>query len=355
MGTIPENNGNSREPKIASGEGKNRYRSLLNILRESIVEIDANWQIIFANDRFIEMSGYVGDEIIGKSIFDIVNKNRLPSLKKQFNLRKQGDTNSYIVELLTVDNSEILKTVFQNPYFDSKGNFRGEFGVIFDIRPPELPAEKFRSKKAIYQFLAENMGDIVWTLDVDLNTVYVSPSVENVLGFTPEERKQQKIEDMMTPESIERITAVYLDALQVDQDGSADPNRHLTVEVEYYHRNGTTVWLENMIKAHRDEAGKIIGVYGVSRDITKRKLAEERIIQANEEKEKLIAELQKSLANIKTLKGLLPICASCKKIRDDMGYWNQIESYFDRYSDVEFSHGICPECAKKIYPEYDLY
>ena len=66
------------------------------------------------------------------------------------------------------------------------------------------------------------------------------------------------------------------------------------------------------------------------------------------------AELQEALAKIKTLSGLLPICASCKKIRDDKGYWNRIETYISDHSEAEFSHSICPECTKKLYPElYD--
>ena len=65
------------------------------------------------------------------------------------------------------------------------------------------------------------------------------------------------------------------------------------------------------------------------------------------------AELQEALAKIRTLTGFLPICASCKKIRDDKGYWTQIETYIRDHSEAEFSHGICPECAKKLYP--DLY
>jgi len=63
-------------------------------------------------------------------------------------------------------------------------------------------------------------------------------------------------------------------------------------------------------------------------------------------------ELQGALDEIKTLRGILPICANCKKIRDDQGYWNQIEAYISDHSEAEFSHGICPECAKKLYPEF---
>ena len=62
-------------------------------------------------------------------------------------------------------------------------------------------------------------------------------------------------------------------------------------------------------------------------------------------------QLQEALDNVKTLNGLLPICANCKKIRDDSGYWNRIESYIGKHADVQFSHGICPDCARELYPE----
>jgi GAF domain-containing protein len=71
------------------------------------------------------------------------------------------------------------------------------------------------------------------------------------------------------------------------------------------------------------------------------------------EREQVIGELKEALRNIKTLKGLLPICASCKKVRDDRGYWDQIETYVSRHSEAEFSHGICPDCVRRLYP--DLY
>ena len=74
-----------------------------------------------------------------------------------------------------------------------------------------------------------------------------------------------------------------------------------------------------------------------------------------EELNKKNQELELTLSEVKTLQGFLPICASCKKIRDDKGYWNQIEKYILDHSDVQFSHGICPECAKKLYPESDIH
>jgi hypothetical protein len=91
-------------------------------------------------------------------------------------------------------------------------------------------------------------------------------------------------------------------------------------------------------------AGLIRSVYRRSQEDERRK--------ADEEKEKIIVELRQALSEIKALSGMLPICASCKKIRDDQGYWQQIESYISQHSQAEFSHGICPECAKKLYPGF---
>jgi PAS domain-containing protein len=95
----------------------------------------------------------------------------------------------------------------------------------------------------------------------------------------------------------------------------------------------------------RDAAGEVIAGIEVVRNIDRRK-------KMAQEREDLIHNLQEALTNIKTLRGLLPICAACKKIRDDKGYWNQIESYIRDHSEAEFSHSICPDCAKKLYPEY---
>jgi signal transduction histidine kinase len=93
--------------------------------------------------------------------------------------------------------------------------------------------------------------------------------------------------------------------------------------------------------------------------IHKRQLAEKQLNQYKNSLEGLVekrtAELQEALSNIKTLTGFLPICASCKKIRDDKGYWNQLEAYIQDHSEAEFSHSICPGCAQKLYPELDLF
>lgn len=81
-------------------------------------------------------------------------------------------------------------------------------------------------------------------------------------------------------------------------------------------------------------------------------MLERKIQQQNREKDELISKLQEALDNVKKLSGLIPICSNCKKIRTDEGYWKQIEGYISEHSEARFSHGICPDCAKKIYSEF---
>ena len=77
-----------------------------------------------------------------------------------------------------------------------------------------------------------------------------------------------------------------------------------------------------------------------------------RLKTALDERDRFIYKLQEALSKVKTLSGLLPICSSCKKIRDDKGYWNQIEDYIREHSPANFSHSVCPECAKRLYPKF---
>ena len=109
-------------------------------------------------------------------------------------------------------------------------------------------------------------------------------------------------------------------------------------------KNGELYWESASISPIRDPAGHITHFLAVKEDITARK-------QTEAERSQLIQELKNALANVKSLSGLLPICASCKKIRDDKGYWDQVESYVQKHSEATFTHGLCPDCIRKLYPD----
>ncbi|MCF8114750.1 MAG: PAS domain-containing protein [Desulfotignum sp.] len=119
-------------------------------------------------------------------------------------------------------------------------------------------------------------------------------------------------------------------------------------EVRIIPPSGEVKWIQLTSMPSEEKFDSQIIWSGIVLDISERRRAEE-------ERNQLVIELKRALAEVKTLKGFLPICSHCKKIRDDKGYWNQIESYIHKHSGAEFSHGICPECAKKHYPDFDIY
>jgi PAS domain S-box-containing protein len=164
-------------------------------------------------------------------------------------------------------------------------------------------------------------------------------------GYSVEEAMAQKIEDVLTPTSLKAIGEVLLEERGIESSEQKDPSRSRTVLLELKCKDGTTVWTEVKITTLRDSDGQPIEFIGVTRDITERKRIEE-------EREQLVRDLQKALSEVKKLKGIFPICASCKKIRDDKGYWRQIEAYIRDHSEAEFSHGICPDCMKKLYGDF---
>lgn len=105
--------------------------------------------------------------------------------------------------------------------------------------------------------------------------------------------------------------------------------------------DGRRIWVRDYPQPVRDARGEVAHYDGILVDVTERRRAEE-------ERERLIADLRQALDRVRTLSNLLPICAYCKKIRDDQGYWSQIEQYISDHSDTRFSHGVCPECAAKV-------
>ncbi len=173
----------------------------------------------------------------------------------------------------------------------------------------------------------------------DLNGLLkmVNPAAARSLGYTPEEMANRPISDFLTPAMI-RLYGVYLDKIRRSASFSG------TMRVQA--KNGQQrAWMFH--NTRYEESGKSPFVLGHALDITE-------IMTARKDREKLIRDLQHALARVKTLSGLLPICAACKKIRDDKGYWNQIETYITCHSNAEFSHGICPDCQHRLYPELFL-
>jgi PAS domain S-box-containing protein len=154
-----------------------------------------------------------------------------------------------------------------------------------------------------------------------------------------------KMFDYVSSEVIGKNAAKLFSAKKVrnfsDVIAIIDISRNDTEEFIVENKQRTTFVVEVSASNVTSVSGEVVGRMASFVDITKRK-------EMEADREKL---LEDALEKIKVLRGIIPICASCKKIRDDKGYWNQIESYIKDHSEADFSHSICPDCAKKLYPE----
>ncbi len=141
----------------------------------------------------------------------------------------------------------------------------------------ETVNRQLRESEEWYRMIAEKITDIVWLADMDLRTTYVTPSVQGVLGFTPEEWIHQAADQQFTPESLAYGMEALTREFALEEEGNAEPDRVAHLVLEYYHKDGSTRWMDTDITGIRDDRGTLTGLYGVSRDVTARKQAEDEL------------------------------------------------------------------------------
>jgi len=147
-----------------------------------------------------------------------------------------------------------------------------------------------------FKILTEKMSDIAWIADMNLKTLYVTPSIKTVLGFSQEERILQDIGKQLTPDSLSMAMDVMAREIALEEEGTSDPARTLHLELEFVHKNGTTRWMDVVINGTRNDQGNLNGIHGVARDVTDRKQAEASLKKAHEQLENRIQERTEELA-----------------------------------------------------------
>jgi len=227
--------------------------------------------------------------------------------------------------------------VHAHPILDDEGNVSRMIEYTVDITERKRMEEALQESELKFRSVTESAKDAIISADRNGNIIFWNKASQKMFEYTEEEAIGQPLEILMP----EGFKAAHQEGMARHISSGESGVIGQTIEVAGLTKNGHEFPIELSVSTWT--AGEEIFYTGIIRDVSRRK-------QIEKERDQLIQSLQESLAKVKTLSGMLPICASCKKIRDDKGYWNQIESYIQKHSEAAFSHGICPECTEKLYP-----
>jgi two-component system, cell cycle sensor histidine kinase and response regulator CckA len=208
----------------------------------------------------------------------------------------------------------------------------------------ELSAARERKIRRQAQLAMAHLASIVETCDDAIISQTLGGTVlswnsgaERMFGYAAKEMVGESVESLVPRDQHSEISDIR-DLIELGE-------RVERIETVRLRRDGTGIDVAITVSPIKNGEGAIHGASIILRDITERKRQEQ-------ERLRLIQELTEALKRVKTLNGLLPICSSCKKIRNDGGYWEQVENYIRSRSNAEFTHGICPDCVRLLYPEY---
>jgi PAS domain S-box-containing protein len=210
------------------------------------------------------------------------------------------------------------------------------YSIVHDVSARKLVEKQIEIEKNFSESLINSLPGIMYLFDEIGNFKQWNRNFESVSGFSAKEIMNMTPLDIISSEDKEKVWNVIKD---VFKEGRA------SIEAKIFTKGGQLI--PYYFTGARLVVDGVKYLVGIGLDITERK-------QVENEKENLIEKLHEALSQVKQLSGFLPICASCKMIRDDKGYWNQIETYIKQHSEAEFSHSICPDCAKKLYPDLNL-
>jgi PAS domain S-box-containing protein len=325
------------EAKLRQSEG--RLRAITDSAQDAILMMDPEGRVSYWNPAAVRILGYTSAEAFGQNLHELIAPDHFHAAHHAaypgFRQTGQGAAigKTLDLEARRKDGQKIfVQLSLSGVQMDDGWN---AVGIIRDITERRRMEDKLRQ----LSLAVEQSPASIMITDPAGNIEYVNRKFTEVTGYTLAEvlGKNPRI-----LKSGETGPVAYRELWQTITAG-----KEWHGEFHNKKKNGELYWEIASISPIRDLAGHITHFVAVKEDITARKLTEA-------ERDRLIQELQSALANVKSLSGMLPICAGCKKIRDDKGYWNQVEGYIQKHSEATFSHGMCPDCMKKYYPGLEL-
>lgn len=292
---------------------------------------------VYANQYLLKKMGIRRKEIIGRKFGSFIHPDDHDSFLEYYRKVQQKLSAADSIETRVVLPNG---TVLYAEYSLVRAKYKGKPALLataHDVTTRKKMETALKESDERFRALFDGSLDGIYIHDLKGNYLEMNQSSLETTGYNIDEITNLNVRSLLDDEQLSKV-------MQVAKELKGNGLQKELVEFKVKCKDESYIHTENR-SAMIYRNGKPYAVVGIARNITERKKIEA-------EREKLIQELREALSHVKTLSGLLPICASCKKIRDDKGYWNQLESYIASHSQAEFSHGICPECAKKLYPKF---
>lgn len=316
-------------------QGKQQLQAIFDTVRAGIVLVNADTHVILeVNNMAARMFNAPREQIVGKTCHRFL----CPAEAGNCPITDMGQSvdNSERV-LMTVEGSRIpiLKTVV--PLVQAGVPCLLE--TFVDLTELNNTKKLLQQSEEHLRATVESSLDAIITINSDCSITSWNAGAKKMFGYDAHEVLGRTTEFLVPPAMREN----EIKHLRKIKETGMAPQTGKTFETKNMRKNGEVFPAEHSV--FQWQAGGQTCFSAIIRDVSIRKKAEA-------EKEKLIENLKNALDKVQTLSGLLPICSSCHKIRDDSGYWNKIELYIKDHSQAEFTHSLCPDCARKYYPEY---
>lgn len=306
-------------------------------MSEAVYVMDRDMKIIYVNPAAEELTGYTADDSVGKKCQDVFCERSLrceTSCPPKTAIREKRPILHREAETKTKNGDLIRAQISFSPFYRGDECI-GSVIVIKDITDVKRAEEQIKSQSEFLKLIIDSIPHPLYVIDANNYSIKIANKACPQEGLANNLTCHMLIHHKIEPCNSEGYPCPLAEVRKT--------KKPIIVEHRHYDLQGVFRSYEVHGFPILNGKGDVVQMIEYALDISERK-------EAEEQREKLISELQKALAQVKLLSGLLPICSYCKNIRDDKGYWKLIETYISDHSEADFTHGICPECMEKYYP-----
>ncbi len=317
-------------------ESERRFRAIFDQTYQFIGLMTPEGILLEANKAALEFHGMTTSDVLGMPFWKTpwwTHSSELQNeLREEIKRAAAGEFVRFEAFHPAPDGDIRYFDVSIKPVMDDQGNVTLLIPEGRDITERKKAEDRLRESEEKYRLLFSQESDPIFLFDVEtLEFKDANQAATRLYGYSHEEFMDMKIFE---------VSAEPEETIQKAEE--AVEKERMSIPLRWHKKKDGLVFpVEISAAAFRWKSREV--VCAIIRDVSERKRAEL-------ERESLVVELQQALTEVKKLSGLLPICASCKKVRDDKGYWQQIEAYIRDHSEAEFTHSLCPQCAEELYP-----